>query len=289
MELALGTVQFGSVYGITNTYGKTPQIEVEKILKYAKENGIKLLDTAPSYGDSEKVLGKCDLRDMKVVSKTIPVIKEIIDFHEIDNIEKNFYQTLENLNVSHIYSLIVHQTDDIFKKGFEKLYKLLYGFKEKGFLQKIGFSIYEEKEINHLLKNYDIDMIQIPINIFDQRLIQNRALERLKKKKIEIHARSIFLQGVLLDSNNPLFKRGRAFETSYFKDLRLGGVTPLEGCLQFINELNEIDFSLVGVNKLSQLKEINNAKNRVVKREIPTLDFSKYAIDDIDVLDPRRW
>ena len=56
-KIALGTVQFGLDYGITNNIGKVSQDEVRAILKYAKENGIDTLDTASGYGNSEEILG----------------------------------------------------------------------------------------------------------------------------------------------------------------------------------------------------------------------------------------
>ena len=69
----------------------------------------------------------------------------------------------------------------------------------KGFLEKIGASIYSNNEIKYLLKNYKMSIIQLPSNIFDRRL-KNLGWEKiLKKNKIEIHVRSIFLQGLFLN------------------------------------------------------------------------------------------
>lgn len=68
-RLALGTVQFGMSYGISNTAGQVPQDEVAKILDYCKANGIDTLDTARGYGESEAVIGQFDLSPFKIVTK----------------------------------------------------------------------------------------------------------------------------------------------------------------------------------------------------------------------------
>ena len=57
MKLAIGTAQFGMDYGLSNKYGKSEKYEVSKILQYAHSQGIDVIDTAPSYGDSENILG----------------------------------------------------------------------------------------------------------------------------------------------------------------------------------------------------------------------------------------
>ena len=59
-KLALGTVQFGLDYGVTNYNGQVATREVRNILDYAKDNGIDTLDTASGYGNSEKILGKIE-------------------------------------------------------------------------------------------------------------------------------------------------------------------------------------------------------------------------------------
>ena len=69
-KLALGTVQFGLDYGVSSTTGKVKPEEVGKILNYAHSAGISLLDVAPAYGNSEKVLGNANVDRFKVVTKT---------------------------------------------------------------------------------------------------------------------------------------------------------------------------------------------------------------------------
>ncbi|MEK4228433.1 aldo/keto reductase [Solibacillus sp. FSL H8-0538] len=292
MKLALGTVQFGMDYGITNSEGKTSFQEIESILRFSHEQGIVLLDTAPSYGDSEKVLGGNSLNDFDVITKTPYIKNEVIAKSDIEEIEEVFYQSLENLNVDSLYGLFVHQTKDMYKEGSDKLYEKMLDFKERGIVQKIGVSIYEKSEITDLFNRYKWDMVQIPVNVLDQRLIKDGTLSELSDKGIEIHARSIFLQGLLLTDSFKLesrFKSVNKYLAQYYNDLHLIGMTKIEGALNYINEISEIDYAVIGVNNLLQLKEILLAYKRINNDNSFRIDYSNYAVVNENIIDPRKW
>ena len=76
--------------------------------------------------------------------------------------------------------------------------------KQQGLVKKIGVSVYNNQQIDYVLDNFSIDLIQLPINILDQRLINDESLVKLKKHNVEIHARSALLQGLLLMSINTI-------------------------------------------------------------------------------------
>ena len=69
-KLVIGTAQFGLDYGIFNKTERTSSANVKNILTLAKKNHINILDTAFSYGSSEQVLGKIDIKDFQVITKT---------------------------------------------------------------------------------------------------------------------------------------------------------------------------------------------------------------------------
>jgi len=278
MKLALGTVQFGLDYGVTNHDGQVSLEEVGKILKLAKKYNIDTLDTASSYGSSEKILGKAGVNDFQVVTKTSSLklgVKSVL---------KSFNQSLENLNVTSIDGLLIHNIDDIKDKQFDDLYKELYKLKREKLINKIGFSIYTPEQVDFLLKNFDFDLIQVPFNIFDNRLIQGGQLQALNNKGIEVHARSVFLQGVLLDFNNlsNYFSPWKKEFSIYQETVKDNGLSLLECALNFVLNIREIDKVLVGVNSERQLKEIIQA----VKRRS---NLSAYPINDINLLNPSLW
>ena len=97
--------------------------------------------------------------------------------------------------------ILFHRAKDLFTKRGVTIYKILRHLKKNKKISKIGVSIYDLKEIKKILKKYKIDVLQIPFNVLDQRLLNSNFLGLLKRRKIEIHARSIFLQGLTLNEN----------------------------------------------------------------------------------------
>ena len=277
-KLALGTAQFGLDYGITNSEGKVQVEEVELILGCAKENSINTLDTAASYGNSEEVLGSIGISDFQIITKTIPLK------NGVDEVIKHFQQSLTFLNKSSVNGLLIHNVNEIEHKNFNTLFKELTELKRQGLVNKIGFSIYTPEQVDFLLKNFDFDLIQVPFNIFDNRLIQGGQLQALNNKGVEVHARSIFLQGVILDFNNlsNYFSPWKKEFSIYQETVKDNGLSLLECALNFVLNIREIDKVLVGVNSERQLKEIIQA----VKRRS---NLSAYPINDINLLNPSLW
>jgi len=277
-KIALGTVQFGLDYGITNHSGQVSIDEVKNILDYAKDKGIDTLDTAARYGNSEQVLGEVGVDNYRIITKSTPLK------NGVDGVIKGFHQSLDNLNIGQVDGLLIHNIDDVKDKRFGDLFHKLNELKEEGLINKIGFSTYTPDQVDFLLENFDFDLIQVPFNIFDTRLIEGGQLQALKKKNIEIHARSIFLQGVLLDFDNlsSYFSKWKKQFDKYQSTVEKSGLSLLEYALNFTLNVQEIDKILVGVNSADQLKEIVQAKKK-------QSSLSAFPIDDIALLNPGLW
>ncbi len=277
-KLALGTVQFGLDYGVTNNSGKVQIKEVRSILEFAKNNDINVLDTAARYGNSEEVLGSADVGDFQVITKTTPLKNDV---NEVIN---NFYKSLKNLNKDQVYGLLVHDVGDIDNEQFDLLYRKIIELKQQGLVSKIGFSTYTPEQVDFLLKNFDFDLIQVPFNVFDNRLIQGGQLKALNNKGIEIHARSVFLQGILLDFNNIpcYFSTWKKEFNDYQEVVKDRGLSLIEYALNYALNVEEIDKVLVGVNSKEQLIDIVNA----AQKQATT---NAFTIDNLDLLNPSRW
>ena len=278
MKLALGTVQFGLDYGITNHSGQVAIDEVKDILDYAKTNNIDTLDTAARYGNSEQVLGEVGVNNYRIITKTTPLK------NGVDGVIKDFHQSLDNLNIGQVDGLLIHNIDDVKDKRFGDLFHKLNELKEEGLINKIGFSTYTPDQVDFLLENFDFDLIQVPFNIFDSRLVKGGQLKALKKRNIEIHARSVFLQGVLLDFDNlsDYFLTWKTQFIEYQAMVKNSGLSLLEYALNFVLSVQEIDRVLVGVNNEQQLREI--------VLSLKGLDgLEDYFINDINLLNPSLW
>ena len=277
-KLAIGTVQFGLDYGITNQSGQVTIKEVKGILDFAKDNGIDTLDTASGYGNSEKVLGEVGVDNYQIITKTISLK------NGVDKVIDGFYQSLNDLSQKQVEGLLIHNIQDIENKQFSALFDKLNELKQQGLIKKIGFSTYTPEQVNFLLENFDFNIIQVPFNVFDTRLIQSGQLQALKSKGVEIHARSVFLQGVLLDFDNlsDYFLTWKTQFIEYQAMVKNSGLSLLEYALNFVLSVQEIDRVLVGVNNEQQLREI--------VLSLKGLDgLEDYFINDINLLNPSLW
>ncbi len=289
--MGLGTVQFGLDYGVSNRLGRTPEIEVGRILEYAVENGMEVLDTAPGYGDCEAILGRVlpPSHRLRIVTKTPCLGKASVSRRDQQSLKQSCYRSLEKLRQSELYALLVHHADDLLLPGGELLLEALRQLKQDGCINKVGVSVYTGEQIDAVLGLFTPDLVQVPVNILNQRLIQSGHLKRLKEAGVEIHARSVFLQGLLLmdiDDLGDFFKPIRHHLAGLHDDLARHGISRLAAALDFALGCQWIDIVLVGVAALTELVEICQA---VTTRPRQPLDYSRWAHNDRRFLDPAAW
>lgn len=289
MKIALGTAQFGLDYGVSNALGQTTQEEAQQILHAASKHGVDVIDTAPLYGTSEEVLGGILAENYgQIVTKTIQFPNKKLIVEDAVNLLSSFEQSLKKLRRANVYGLLVHDADDLLKPGSRYLYDTLVQLKEQGRVNKIGVSVYTGSQIDAILDQYHIDIIQLPINIFDQRLILGGQLLRLKKEGVEIHARSVFLQGLLLmdpEALPPYFDSIKVHLEKYHSFVVDLDLSPIQTALGFVCSLGEIDRVVCGVNTNGQWQELIAASRCIVNSE----QFNKFAINDTLMLDPSNW
>jgi hypothetical protein len=286
-KIALGTVQFGINYGVNSVAGQVNPEEVKEILSYAHSTNIDILDTAPAYGDSEKILGRMNISNFKVVTKTRHFDSIEINNNDVKLLNNDFHHSLKHLKQDSVYGVLVHNADDLLKPGSEKLFDQLQELKQAEKIVKIGISVYDHSQLQSILDNFDMDLVQLPFNILDRRMIDSGMLAKLREKDIEVHARSIFLQGLLLmfERNRPSkFKRWSVLWKIWHEWLNDNQITALEATIRYAVSIPEISKVLVGVDTQDQLKEIIVASDGVLPN-IPTELFT----NDADLLNPSNW
>jgi aryl-alcohol dehydrogenase-like predicted oxidoreductase len=290
-RLGIGTVQFGAEYGISNTIGRPSLGEVSRILQSAAENGIDLLDTAALYGDAEQVLGSAlPLRHtFRIVTKTAQFRKERITSEDVHTLEQTFHISLLKLRQTSVYGLLAHHAEDLLAPGGELLYERMVEFKKSRMVRKIGASVYQAGQIDALLGKYSLDIVQLPVNLLDQRLVTGGHLERLKSMNVEIHSRSAFLQGLLLippDRLPDYFHPVQGLLSAYNAWLYHRGLTPLEGALAFVASQPDIDNVIVGVCSKGELMEIAEIWKGLSRQAV---DLAAFQCDDERIVNPSMW
>lgn len=202
-RLTLGTVQLGMDYGISNNSGQPSREESFGILKMAMEAGINTLDTSPHYGNAEKLLG--EWRSGGVAAQAMQVVTKFrISDHHLGNAKAareeviaSVRASLAALKIPQIPYCLFHKgKDQPVEQALKILPPILTELQELGLIDTGGLSVYYPHEVAQVLAYDNITALQVPVNIFDQRLIHNGMFKQIQEAGKLVFARSIFLQGL---------------------------------------------------------------------------------------------
>jgi len=285
-RLALGTVQFGLDYGVANEAGQVAFEEVHHVMDLAKANEIDVLDTAIAYGTSEEVLGKVGVDGFRVVTKLPPLAENQNNVAQW--VTEQVRESQARLGQKKLYGLLLHRSEDLSASQSGQLIQALADFKDVGIVQKIGVSIYSPDELEMVCKKIKIDLVQAPLNVVDRRMETSGWLDRLKSDGVEIHTRSVFLQGLLLTERSKIpmqFSRWSNIWNIWQENLRELGVSPLEACLSYPLSLDQVDQVIVGVDSAKHLQDIISAASSV--DHVP--DTSFMLSNDTNLINPYNW
>jgi aryl-alcohol dehydrogenase-like predicted oxidoreductase len=284
MKLALGTVQFGLDYGVSNRTGKVSAIEAGAILSGAMAAGISTLDTASGYGDSEDVIGSLPIsRSFKVITKTPHLGRARLSL-----LTPSFMQSLKALGRTEVDGLLFHACNDLLGPEGQSYYNEMTVLKEEGRVKKIGLSVYDPEELETALRRFELDIVQLPLNVFSQKFHRSGWIKRLKGAGIEIHVRSPFLQGLALMPQqevpayfSPVLPQLNAFR----EQATVLGTSSQALALAYLRSIPEIDFILCGVQSAAQLQENLAAYGW----QAPVVDFEPFSFSEEKFSNPSLW
>lgn len=287
MKLALGTVQFGLDYGVANTGGRVGSAEAGRILSVARELGIGMLDTAEAYGTAEEILGGIGVADFEVVGKLGRVDCAPGDL--VRHVEERVTASLRRLGLSHLYGLLLHAPQQLLDEPdlAKPLVDALEAVRETGLAGRIGVSTYSPDQTLRLCELFPFDLVQLPLSPIDARWHRCGVLGALKARGIEIHVRSVFLQGLLLmaPEDVPGWCAPWAGLLRDWQDwVRSQGLSLVEGALASTAANPHVDRIVVGVLDEAQLREIAQAAQAMVGKMPARLMTTEEAL-----LDPSRW
>jgi len=271
-KIGLGTVQFGTDYGISNSGGKVSLEQVSKIIDLFKNHGGRILDTASAYGTSEEVLGRFDLSGFDVVSKCMPPT-------EGESMQDLLNMSLSKLKIKKLYGYLAHRPQYLLENP--DIWQQFLQMKREGRVDNIGVSLNKPEELEALADSGIVpDLIQVPYNYFDRRF--EEVCRDFKQKGGEVHTRSAFLQGLFFMPSEQL--------SSHFNDVK-----PYISSIQktYSNLAGELlgfalrntwaDFVIVGVENVQQLAL--NYKSQLTTEGLPS--FDKTISESI--LNPSNW
>ncbi len=272
VKLCLGSANFGSKYGLDNK--KINKEKLLKIINLANKNKLLNIDTSFEYSGSHLKLKKISSKKLTINTKIffkknqnyISIKKKILNFNKSSH--------------SKIYSLLFHEQNDALNSRKVELLKKL---KSDGLVSKIGVSVYDLSVLKKILNIWIPDIVQIPVNPFNRDFISKNFLSYLKKRKITIYARSIFLRGMLVKKSDILKSKFKKDLEDWFNFCENENIHPVKACIDFCKSMKEIDYIIIGVDDETELMQIikfskQNIKiklNSIIKRKYRKIDLRK--------------
>ncbi|QTL34233.1 aldo/keto reductase [Pseudoalteromonas viridis] len=292
MKLALGTVQLGLNYGVSNISGQPSFEEAEAILALAQKSGIHCLDTAIAYGESHSVLGRLKhlTNHAQIVTKLPPFAGEQFDQQAIQVYLDYIEQSFVDLKQARLYGMLFHQASDLLKQGANQLCDALLEQKSQGNILKTGISLYGHDPISDLLLNRYVDLVQIPFNCFDTHFKHPSFVQQCKDNQIEVHARSCFLQGLLLmkpDAIPNYFSPWKKQILTFAQLAQAFKVPPSALAMAYVLREPHIDKLVVGVNSHHELEQL--IAHYEIAQSLDTQNLPDLSIEDANLTNPANW
>lgn len=287
--MILGTVELGLEYGINNKTGKPSYDEANRILDIAWENGIKELDTAAAYGDSEKIIGAFQ----KKTGRRFLIDTKLPFKDSGEKVREAFECSRENLSGASINILYLHAFE-MCQNG--EIMEGISALKEEGSIAKIGISVYEPDELRYITDCLpQVDAVQIPINMFSsRRWRRNDVLKNAYDRGIRILARSLYLQGLvfMVPQNSFAVRIGATPYLEHVQELcKTWMISPAELSYSYVCSIPEIDDVLLGCETSQQILDnimIENGRKMLTELQIEEIEEKMRDIPDL-AIDPRKW
>ena len=268
MKIELEAAQFG-------LKNKCSYDDIQNLLEFAKGNGISSVCISANNSVVEKILGQCRIDDFDITTKTISIDRTLTRNDNFENIKYEFYNTQKRLGYIELYGLILNADDILSDQGLA-IWDLITDFKDKQYVYKTGVRVENPNELIEIIDMIDIDIVHLPLNLLDQRFVC--LLKEIKRKGIEIHTYSTFLQWVLLLNEYQI--------PEYFREIK-GVLTSIPEpkmayALSFPKLIKEVDKITIGCYTSDDLETIINMYNY----SINDIDYSQFAVKNPSYITP---
>jgi aryl-alcohol dehydrogenase-like predicted oxidoreductase len=282
-RIVLGGAQLGLPYGILNGGETLSREEVARILDTAVDHGIDSIDTAIAYGHSESIIGEISQNRFKIISKLPPLPVDISNVSEW--VYSQVQGSLSRLKCTSLDALLLHRPQDLTGAQGVELYAAIESLMAEKMIHRFGVSIYSPDDLEGIIDTFEIHVVQAPLNVFDRRILG--VTNQLSALDIEVHVRSVFLQGVLIASPQDRPHRFEPWSEHFalFDEwVRSSGVSAMACCMGFALQQPGIAKLVIGTTSAESLDEImNSTPNSVLK--VPT--HLQSSVEQL--IDPRFW
>jgi aryl-alcohol dehydrogenase-like predicted oxidoreductase len=282
-RIVLGGAQLGLPYGILNGGETLSREAVARILDTAVSHGIDSIDTAIAYGQSETVIGETAQNRFKIISKLPPIPSDIANVYQW--VRTQIDASLSRLNCSSLEALLLHHPQDLIGPHGSELYAAINSLLSEKIIERFGVSIYAPNELDGIIGKFNIDVVQAPLNVFDRRIIG--VTDQLSALNIEVHVRSVFLQGVLIANPKDRPQRFQPWSEHFARFdewVHSTGMSAMACCLGFALQQPGVTKLVIGTTSKESLTEIMTSIPNI-HLEVP----ADLQSSSEQLIDPRVW
>lgn len=299
-RLTLGTVALGMNYGISNNGEKPDREKSSGILSTALKAGINTLDVARGYGEAEELIG--NFLNAGEIDQPVNIVTKFRispeNLNDKEKIRAEIYQSvrasIKFLKVKYIPICLFHMSRRLPLDGvLEVLPSIFCDLKNDGLIDAAGVSIDHPREAGSFLEHPVIEVMQVPLNIFDTRLIKNGILHRLHTQGKIVFVRSVFLQGLFFMKPGNL-KGNLTGAAPYIEALQqiagMANMSIAQLAFSFINSLQGINSIVFGAVSREQVTQnIELAQTGAMSDEITASIKSKFDQIPEHIITPGLW
>jgi aryl-alcohol dehydrogenase-like predicted oxidoreductase len=282
-RIVLGGAQLGLPYGILNGGETLSREAVARILDTAVSHGIDSIDTAIAYGQSETVIGETAQNRFKIISKLPPIPSDMANVSQW--VRTQIDASLSRLNCSSLEALLLHHPQDLIGPHGSELYAAINSLLSEKIIERFGVSIYAPNELDGIIGKFNIDVVQAPLNVFDRRIIG--VTDQLAALNIEVHVRSVFLQGVLIANPKDRPQRFQPWSEHFARFdewVHSTGMSAMACCLGFALQQPGVTKLVIGTTSKESLTEIMTSIPNI-HLEVP----ADLQSSSEQLIDPRVW
>lgn len=296
MKLCLGTVQFGMDYGIR---GKKKPILSDSLgmLDYAIHHGIDTIDTASAYGEAEDVIGAYFAENqpvrqyVRLISKFRPnLLDDVPEKQYYSIMRSNLEESLRRLHTDYLDGYLLHSARYVYQNA---IIEALVRLKSKGYVKAVGVSVYEPDEAKAGIMRDDLDFLQLPYSVLDQRMLHSGVFALAEEHRFSLHTRSAFIQGLVLMEPRevPPFLRERAAPILQTIDsvCKEAGLTRLQLAMGFVKRQAAVSHLVFGVRNLEQLREDIFVFQQDLSEDVLTELETRFSNISADIVMPSLW
>ena len=276
-KIIIGTANFENNYGIVNKK-KLNKIEKKKIFEISNKFNISSYDLSEAYNLDLEKINKMTPKNSEIYFKLFQSIAKL-NIKKILSFQRLFFGKLKFVMI-HGFKLLTNLNDKKKINDLKKLSKIL----------PIGISVYSPSEIYEAYKLLKFKLVQVPLNILDQRFLSTSMIKFLKKNEIQLCVRSIYLQGVLLQNKKFIMQNFPDFFddfTLFFNKLGNNSMDRKKILTQFIFQNRDIDKVVIGFDNSKQFKDLIKILDKFYN--LKNVDYSKFKINKLKLIDPSKW